>query len=178
MTLKNKPLSNMKTFTFIVGPVAAGKSTFMENKLYNLHKDECNFFDHDKAKLMVQLYAKDKSKVNDLNLGSALKNAMNDCIVNNKDFMMQIHFTTDQLPQINSYLHEYKNQFVFHAHFIGVSDVEILRSRANKRELLGGHSFQGKSIEKSFRESFRNFIGYLPKFEKATFGIIQKNLAL
>ena len=42
-------------FIFIVGAVAAGKSTFMENKLYNFNKNECNFFDHDKAKLMIMI---------------------------------------------------------------------------------------------------------------------------
>jgi predicted ABC-type ATPase len=158
----------MNTFTFIVGPVAAGKTTFMENKLYNLNKNECNFFDHDKSKLMIQLYANDKSKFNDINLGFALKNAINDSVNNHKDFMMQIHFTTEQLSQINSYLHEYINKFDFNAHFIAVSEVEILRERANKRELLGGHSSGGKSIDKSFKQSFKNFITYLPKFKKAT----------
>lgn len=158
----------MNTFTFIVGPVAAGKTTFMENKLYNIDKNECNFFDHDKVKLMIQLYATNKSKFNDINLGSALKNAINDSINNQKDFMMQIHFTSDQLSQINSYLYDYKNKFDFNAHFVAVSDVEILRERANKRELLGGHSSEGKSIDKSFNQSFKNFITYLPKFKKAT----------
>ena len=158
----------MNTFTFIVGPVAAGKTTFMENKLYNIDKNECNFFDHDKVKLMIQLYATDKSKFNDINLGSALKNAINDSINNQKDFMMQIHFTSDQLSQINTYIYDYKNKFDFNAHFVAVSDVEILRQRANKRELLGGHSSEGKSIDKSFNQSFKNFITYLPKFKKAT----------
>lgn len=158
----------MNTFTFIVGPVAAGKTTFMENKLYNIDKNECNFFDHDKAKLMIQLYAVDKSKFNDINLDNALKNAINDSIVNNKDFMMQIHFISEQLSQINTYFHEYTNKFEFNAHFIAVSNVEILRERANKRELLGGHSSEGKSIDKSFNQSFKNFISYLPKFKKAT----------
>lgn len=158
----------MNTFTFIVGPVAAGKTTFMENKLYNINKKECNFFDHDKVKLMIQLYAIDKSKFNDINLGNALKNAIIDSLHNHKDFMMQIHFISEQLSQINSYLHEYKNKFDFNAHFIAVSDVEILRERANKRELLGGHSSEGKSIEKSFNQSFKNFITYLPKFKKST----------
>lgn len=158
----------MKIFTLIVGPVASGKTTFMENKLYNIDRNECNFFDHDKAKLMVHLYAADKGKVNDLNLSLALKNAINDSIRNNKDFMMQAHFTNEQLGQINTYFHEYKNKFDFNAHFIAVSDVEILKDRANKRELLGGHSSEGKSIDKSFNQSFRNFITYLPKFKKAT----------
>jgi|SRR5690606_24507470 len=158
----------MNTFTFVVGPVAAGKSTFMENKLYNIDKNACNFFDHDKVKLMIHLYAEDKSKINDLNLANAQKNAINDSISSHKDFMMQIHFTNEQLSQINTYLHEYKNKFVFNAHFIAVDDVEILRERANKRELLGGHSSQGKSIEKSFKQSFKNFITYLRKFKKAT----------
>lgn len=158
----------MNTFTFIVGPVAAGKTTFMDNKLYNIDKNECNFFDHDKVKLMIHLYADDKSKINDLNLNVALKNAINDSIRNNKDFMMQIHFINEQLSQINTYLHEYKNKFDFNAHFIAVSDVEILKERANKRELLGGHSSEGKSIDKSFNQSFKNFIPYLPKFKRAT----------
>lgn len=158
----------MNKFIFIVGAVAAGKTTFMEKKLYNLDKNQCNFFDHDQAKLMIQLYAQDKSKVNDLNLANALKNAINDCVENNKDFMMQIHFTNEQLSQINSYLHQYKNKFEFNAHYIAVSDVEILRERANKRELLGGHSSEGKSIEKSFNQSFKNFITYLHQFKTAT----------
>jgi predicted ABC-type ATPase len=158
----------MNTFTFIVGPVAAGKTTFMENKLYNFYTNECNFFDDDKSKLMIQLYANDNSKFNDINLSLALKNAINDSINNHKDFMMQIHFTTEQLSQVNSYLYEYGNKFDFNAHFIAVSEVEILRERANKRELLGGHSSQGKSIDKSFKQSFKNFITYLPKFTKAT----------
>ncbi len=158
----------MKTFTFIVGAVAAGKTTFMENRLYNLDKNECNFFDHDKAKLMIHLYAKDKSIVNDLNLGNAFKNAIDECVKTNKNFMMQIHFTNEQLSQINSYLHKYKNKFVFNAHFIGVDKLETLRDRANKRELLGGHSSQGKSIEKSFLQSFKNFAKYIPKFNKVT----------
>lgn len=137
-------------------------------KIYNIDKNQCNFFDHDQAKLMIQLYGKEKSVVNDLNLANALKNAINDSIENNKDFMMQIHFTNEQLSQINTYFHQYKNKFEFNAHYIAVSDVEILRERANKRELLGGHSSQGKSIEKSFNQSFRNFITYLPKFKKTT----------
>lgn len=156
-------------FIFIVGAVAAGKTTFMEKKLYNNNKDECNFFDHDQAKLMIQLYAKDKSKVNDLNLANALKNAINDSLENGKDFMMQIHFTNEQLSQINTYFHQYKNKFDFEAHYIGVSELYILKERANKRELLGGHSSEGKSIEKSFNQSFKNFISYLPQLSKATF---------
>lgn len=158
----------MGKFTFIVGAVAAGKTTFMEKNLYNNSKDSCNFFDHDQPKLMIQLYAPDKKDVNDLNLGQALNNAIKDSLENGKDFMMQIHFTTEQLPQINSYLHHYKNKFEFQAHFIAVDDLETLRDRANKRELLGGHSSQGKSIEKSFNQSFKNFIEYLPKFTEAT----------
>lgn len=156
-------------FIFIVGAVAAGKTTFMEKKLYNTDEKQCNFFDHDQSKLMIQLYADDKSKVNDLNLGKALKNAINDSLENGKDFMMQIHFTNEQLSQINTYFHQYKNKFVFEAHYVGVNDLSILKDRANKRELLGGHSSQGKSIEKSFDQSFKNFITYLPQFAKATF---------
>src|SRR5690606_3417443 len=158
----------MNNFTFIVGAVAAGKSTFMENRLYNLNQKESNFFDHDKTKLMVHLYADDKSKVNDLTLANALKNAIQDSIKSNKDFMMQIHFTNEQLSQINTYLHRYKNHFDFNAHFIGVADVDILKERANKRKLLGGHSSEGKSIQKSFDQSFKNFATYLPKFKTAT----------
>ena len=158
----------MNKFIFIIGAVAAGKTTFMEKKLYNNDKNQCNFFDHDQAKLMIQLYAQDKSKVNDLNLANALKNAINDCIDNGKDFMMQIHFTNEQLSQINTYFHQYKNKFDFEAHYIAVGELNILKDRANKRELLGGHSSEGKSIEKSFNQSFKNFITYLPKFEKAT----------
>lgn len=158
----------MKNFIFIVGAVAAGKTTFMEKKLYNGSPEQCNFFDHDQSKLMLQLYAPDRKIVNDLTLGVALNNAIKDSLENDKDFMMQIYFTAEQLPQINSYLHQYKNKFAFQAHFIAVNDLSILRDRANKRELLGGHSSQGKSIEKSFNQSFKNFASYLPKFEKAT----------
>ena len=157
----------MKSFTFIVGPIAAGKTTFMEKKLYNGMEGLCNFFDHDQAKLMIQLYAPDKVAVNDLNLGYALNNAIQDSIDNDKDFMMQIHFTTEQLPQINTYLHRYSNKFQFNAHFIAVHGLEILKERASKRELLGGHSSERKSIEKSYKQSFRNFATYLPKFHKA-----------
>ena len=160
-TMKNK-------FIFIVGAVAAGKTTFMEKKLYNNNKKECNFFDHDQTKLMIQLYADDKSKITDINLGKALKNAINDSIENGKDFMMQIHFTNEQLSQINTYFHHYKNKFDFEAHYIAVNDLDILKDRANKRELLGGHSSEGKSIEKSFNQSFNNFIEYLPKLNKVT----------
>ena len=158
----------MITFTFIVGAVGAGKTTLMENKLYKINKNECNFFDPNKLKLMFQLYASDKSKINDLNLNVALKNAINDSIRNNKDFMMQIHFTNGQLTQVNTYLHEYKNNLDFNAHFRAVSGVEILKARANKRVLLGGHLSEGKSIDKSFNQSFKNFIPYLPKFKKVT----------
>ena len=140
----------------------------MEKKLYNNNKNECNFFDHDQTKLMIQLYADDKSKVTDINLGKALKNAINDSIENGKDFMMQIHFTNEQLSQINTYFHHYKNKFDFEAHYIAVNDLDILKDRANKRELLGGHSSEGKSIEKSFNQSFNNFIEYLPKLNKVT----------
>lgn len=140
----------------------------MENKLYNIDKNESNFFDHDKVKLMIHLYAEDKSKINDLNLDRALKCAINNSIANHKDFMMQIHFTNEQLPRINTFFHEYKSKFIFNAHFIAVDNLEILKDRAHKRELLGGHSSQGKSIEKSFKQSFKNFITYLSKFPKAT----------
>lgn len=63
----------MNKFIFIVGAVAAGKTTFMEKKIYNVDKNECNFFDQDQAKLMIQLYSKDKTAVNDLTLANALK---------------------------------------------------------------------------------------------------------
>lgn len=46
--------------------------------------------------------------------------------------------------------------------------MEILKERANKRVLLGGHLSEGKSIDKSFNQSFKNFIPYLPKFKKVT----------
>ena len=128
--------------------------------IHNNNEKEWNFFDHDKSKLMIQLYADDKSKFNDINLEIALKNAIDDSLKNNKDFMMQIHFISDQLSLINKYFYEYKKYFEFNAHFIAISNVEILRERANKRELLGGHSSEGKSIEKSFNQSFKNFILY------------------
>lgn len=157
-----------KKFIFIAGPVAAGKTIFMERKLYNTAENQCNFFDHDQKKLMIQLYAKNKDKVNDLYLSNALENAINDCLKNDKDFMMQIHFTNEQLSQINTYLHQYKNKFEFHAHFIAVSNFSILKERANKRELLGGHSSEGKLIEKSFHQSFKNFTTYLFEIGRVT----------
>ena len=158
----------MNKFIFIVGSVAAGKTTFMEKKLYNGSKNLCNFFDHDQAKLMLQLYTPERKEINDLTLGYALNNAIKDSLENGKDFMMQIHFMHKQLSQINYYFHHYNNKFEFEAHFIGVNYLEILKDRANKRELLGGHSSEGKNIEKSFQQSFKNFIQYLPKFQKAT----------
>src|SRR5690606_23968356 len=152
----------MKKFNFIVGPVAAGKSTLME-KIYNVDPNHSNLFDHNKVKLMIQLYGEHKGLINDLNLESAFRNAINDSMENGKDFLMQIHFANEQLSQINSYLHKFKNKFDFYAHFIGVDDVAILKERANKRELLGGHSSEGKSIDKSFNQSLKNFSTYLPK---------------
>lgn len=116
---------------------------------------------------MIHLYAPERKEMNDLNIGHVLNNAIKDSIENDKDFMMQIHFTNEQLSQINNYFHQYKNKFNFVAHFIAVSDLEILRNRANKRELLGGHSSQGKSIEKSFIQSFKNFMNYLPKIKRS-----------
>ena len=156
-----------KKFTFIVGPVAAGKTTLMES-LYILDPNPSNLFDHHKIKLMIHLYGEKNGIINDLNLERAFRNAIKDSVENNKDFLMQIHFTNEQLSQINTYLHKYKNKFDFYAHFIGVDDVSILKKRANKRELLGGHSSVGKSIDKSFRQSFENFSTYLHNFKKAT----------
>ncbi len=56
-----------------------------------------------------------------------------------------------------------KSKIDFQAHYSAVSDLNILKKQANKRELLGGHSSERKSIE----QSLTNFIGYFPQFEKA-----------
>lgn len=158
----------MNTFYFIVGPIAAGKTTLMDSKLYNFSDARINFFDHDKAKLMVQMYGKG-DRQNDLALAEALNNAIADSLSNDKDFMIQSHFTNEQLPQINTFFHKYKNKFSFEAHFITVNDIEILKDRAFKREKLGGHTSGLKSIDKTYKQSFANFIKYLPKFNKTTF---------
>ncbi|MGY0408634.1 MAG: hypothetical protein ACWIPJ_09840, partial [Polaribacter sp.] len=139
----------MNTFYFIAGPVAAGKTTFMDNKLY-LNLTKCNFFDHDKTKLMIQLYGDNKKTVNELELNKALINAIEDSLKSEKDFMMQVHFTNEQLPQINTFFHKYKNKFIFKAHFISVDNLETLKIRATKREKLGGHTSGIKSINKTF----------------------------
>lgn len=157
----------MKKFTFIVGPIAAGKTTLMD-KIYNIDPYPSNFFDPNKSKLMIQLYGEDLSVINDLSLAQAFSNAIKDSVENNKDFLMQIHFTTEQLNQINSYLNKYQNTFDFYVHFIGVDDLTILKERANRRELLGGHSSERRSITKSYEQSFKNFSTYLSKFKKTT----------
>lgn len=158
----------MRKFIFIVGAIACGKSIFIENKLFNTKENLINYFDPDKAKLMVQLYAQDKGIWDDLNLAKAFNNSIEDSIQSNKDFAMQMSFTTDQLDQIDYYLCKYNTEFEFIAHFIGVSNVEILKQRAHKRKLLGGHSSDEKAIDKAFKESFNHFITYLPKFKVAT----------
>lgn len=156
----------MNKFTFIVGPVAAGKSTFMEKKLYNATSF---LFDHDKSDMMIGMYGSDPyCSVNDFNLERAFTNAIKMAIELKRDFMMQIHFTNEQLGQINTLLHKYQNKFDFQAHYIGVIDIEILKDRAKIREKLGGHSSHGKSIEKSFNQSFKNFISFLPKLSNVT----------
>ena len=154
----------MNNFHFIIGPIAAGKSTFMEYRLYNSMEATVNFFDHDKEKLMMQLYAPGEMK----NMDKALKNAIEDCYNNKKDFMMQAHFTDEQLPEINKYFHSYGNKFNILAHFISVSDSGILKIRSERRDRLGGHHSELKSIDKTYEQSYRNFIKYLPKFVKAT----------
>jgi predicted ABC-type ATPase len=154
----------MNNFYFIIGPIAAGKSTFMEYRLYNAMEATANFFDHDKEKLMMQLYAPGEKK----NLANALKNAIDDCYKHKKDFMIQAHFTNEQLPEINRYFHSYGNKFNMVAHFISVSDPSILKERADRRDKLGGHHSELKSIDKTYEQSYRNFITYLPKFGKAT----------
>jgi|GEM_PF-2296739 len=156
-------------FYLIGGPIAAGKSTLMESKLYNTTNDPVNLFDHDREKLMVQLYAPDEKKmVKGLTIGKALTNAIEDSIDHAKDFMLQVHFTTEQEPQINSYFHKYGNKFEMQAHFITVNNIAILKNRAEKREFLGGHSSESKSIDKTYEQSFKNFLKYIPKLEKAT----------
>jgi predicted ABC-type ATPase len=157
----------MNTFYFIAGPIAAGKTTFMDNKLY-LDLKKCNFFDHDKTKLMIQLYGDNKNIVNEIELNKSLVNAIEDSLKNKKDFMMQIHFTDEQLPQINTFLHKYKSKFIFESHFIIVDNIDTLKIRANKREKLGGHTSGIKSIDKTFKQSFSNFIKYLEKLNKTT----------
>ncbi|MFV0377643.1 MAG: hypothetical protein ACK5JD_10125 [Mangrovibacterium sp.] len=158
----------MNTFYFIAGPIAAGKTTLMDSKLYNFSDARINFFDHDKAKLMVQMYA-DGAKTNDISLSKALNNAISDSLANNKGFMIQSYFTNERLPQINDFLHKYKNKFLFEAHFISVDNIETLKERALKREKLGGHTSGLKSINKTYKQSFANFIKYLPQFNKTTF---------
>jgi len=157
------------TFYFIAGAIAAGKSTFMENRLYNQSTRAANLFDHDKEKLMIQFFAPDeKNIVKGITISKALKNAIDDSLVKQKDFILQVHFTNEQLPQINTYFHKYGNQFNMEAHFISVDNVEILKERAKKRENLGGHSSEAKSIDKTYKQSYRNFVEYLPKLNKAT----------
>lgn len=112
----------MRKFVFIVGAVACGKSIFIENKLFNTKENQINFFDPDKAKLMVQLYAQDKGVWDDLNIEKALSKAIEDSIKTNKDFAMQMCLTTEQLGQVNYYLFRYSTEFEFIAHFIGVSN--------------------------------------------------------
>lgn len=158
----------MNKFIFIVGVIASGKTTFIEKQLYNQIENQFNFFDQGRKKLMIQMYTEDNSKVNDLYLSNAFKNAVNDSLTNHKDFMMQIHFTNEQLSQINTYFEQYKSKFEFNAHFIGVSELSILKERAIKRGQLGGDYSEEKSIEKSFAQSLKNFIAYIPKFEKVT----------
>ncbi len=158
----------MNTFYFIVGPIAAGKTTLMDSKLYNFSDARINFFDHDKAKLMVQMYVSE-AKTNDLALTKALNNAISDSLSKNKDFMMQSHFTNEQLPQINTFFHRFKNKFLFESHFITVDNIETLKERALKREKLGGHTSGLKLINKTYKQSFSNFIPYLPAFTKTTF---------
>ena len=162
-------MEDKSIFYLIGGPIAAGKSTLMESRLYNNTDDSINLFDHDREKLMVQLYAPDEKKmVKGLTVGKALTNAIEDSINHAKDFMLQVHFTTEQEPQINHYFHKYGNRFGMQAHFITVNNIDILKRRAEKRELLGGHSSESKSIDKTYEQSFKNFLKYIPKLEKAT----------
>jgi predicted ABC-type ATPase len=157
------------TLYFIAGPIAAGKSTFMENRLYNSMLTDANFFDHDREKLMIKLYApEEKNIIKSLTVEKALVNAFKDSLQNNKDFIMQVHFTTEQLPIINGYIHKYGNKFNLESHFITVNNVDILKTRAEIREHLGGHSSEIKSIEKTYKQSYKNFVTYLSKFKKAT----------
>lgn len=161
--------SQKNTFYLIGGPIAAGKSTLMDAKLYNTDPKPVNFFDHDREKLMVQLYAldqQDKPKV--LGVGKALSNAIYDSLHNRKDFIIQVHFLTEQQPKINTYFHKYGNSFSMKSHFITVDNVDTLKHRAEKRENLGGHSSEIKSIDKTYEQSFRNFVKYIPQLDRAT----------
>ena len=162
----NKEKKNI--FYLVGGAIAAGKSTFMDSKLYNGTDKEINFFDHDKEKLMVQLYAPGEIFIKGLTIAKALTNAINDSIKNSKDFMLQVHFSTEQLPQINTYFHKYGSIFQMEAHFIGVDELSTLKLRAERRESTGGHSSESKSIEKTYEQSFKNFAQYIPKLNKAT----------
>ena len=54
------------------------------------------------------------------------------------------------------------------AHFIIVNNSDIFKTRAAKRESIGGHSSETTSIEKTYQQAYRNFIAYLPKLRKAT----------
>ena len=105
--------NDKNTFYFIAGPIAAGKSTFMENRLYNAMAADVNLFDHDREKLMVKLYAPEEEKIiKNITIAKALKKAIENSLRNKKDFIIQAHFTTEQLPEINRYFHNYGNKFI------------------------------------------------------------------
>lgn len=152
----------MISFIFVAGSIASGKSIFIQ-KLYN--QSDCNFYDLSKPKLMLQLYA----RPNDKSLSNALENAIAHSIEKQKDFIIEAHFSDEELNHIDQYFEKYRDHFDFRAHFLTVSNIEILKDRAKKMFLLGDHSWRIEQIEKSFNQSFKNFIEYLSKFEKATF---------
>jgi len=157
------------TFYLIAGPIAAGKSTFMENKLYNKELTNVNLFDHDREKWMIDFYAPDfKNSIGEFAISKAFENSINDSLRNHKDYVMQVHFTNKQLTEINTYFHKYGAKFNMEAHFISVNNLDILKERARRRKKLGGHFSTEKNIESTYIQSFRNFIKYLPKLQKAT----------
>lgn len=159
----------MIKFIFITGPVASGKSTFLENILYKEYKTEVNFFDDSRAKLMIGMYANDKIIFNNQTLEQALENAIGDSVKNNKDFLLHCSFMDEQLVKINAYLDRFKNDFQFEAHFIGVNNIDVLIERAKRRELLGGRPFDERSINESFNQTDYNFFKHISKFRKITF---------
>lgn len=157
------------TFYLVAGSIAAGKSTFMENKLYNKELKEVNLFDHDREKWMINIYAPDfKHSIPEVAISKAFENAISDSLMNKKDFVMQVHFTNKQLSEINTYFHKYGNKFNMQAHFITVNNLDILKLRASRRKKLGGHFSTEKNIESTYKQSFKNFFKYLPKLQKAT----------